>query len=179
MQWTSPSGRAILLQEGDITKVAADAIVNAANASLAGGGGVDGAIHRAGGPSIMEELNGIRAKIGRCETGSAVATAAGALPARYVFHAVGPVYRDGRHGEPDRLRSCYRTCLAMAEERGIKIISFPAISTGVYGYPIADAARIAIDEVRQHLIREDVTVERAIFVLFGRGAYDAYAAALK
>jgi O-acetyl-ADP-ribose deacetylase (regulator of RNase III) len=179
VQWTSPSGRTILLQEGDITKVAADAIVNAANSALAGGGGVDGAIHRAGGPEIMRELDAIRSQIGRCDTGSAVATGAGRLPAQYVFHAVGPVYRDGRHGEPDLLRSCYRTCLRMAEEHGVKAISFPAISTGVYGYPIGEAAAIAVAEVREHLSRADATVERVIFVLFGRGAYDIYAAALK
>jgi O-acetyl-ADP-ribose deacetylase (regulator of RNase III) len=179
MQWTSPTGRILALEEGDITRVAADAIVNAANAALAGGGGVDGAIHRAGGREIMEELDGIRERIGRCATGSAVATGAGALPARYVFHAVGPVYRDGQHGEPELLRSCYNTCLQMAEERGVKTISFPAISTGVYGYPIAEAAAIAIDEVRRHLSRADAKLERAIFVLFGRSAYKAFAAALK
>jgi O-acetyl-ADP-ribose deacetylase len=179
MRWTSPAGRTILLQEGDITKVSADAIVNAANAALAGGGGVDGAIHRAGGPEIMRELDGIRAEIGRCATGSAVATGAGRLPARYVFHAVGPVYRDGRHGEPDLLRSCYRTCLELAEKHGVKTISFPAISTGIYGYPIDEAAAIAIGEVQAHLNRDDATVERVIFVLFGRGAYNTYAAALK
>jgi len=177
MQWTSPTGGTLELQEGDITRVAADAIVNAANASLAGGGGVDGAIHRVGGPEIMRELDEIRGRIGRCATGSAVATGAGSLPARYVFHAVGPIYRDGQHGEPELLRGCYRTCLELAEERGVKTISFPAISTGVYGYPIADAARVAIAEVQQHLSRRDRMLERAIFVLFGRGAYQAYAAA--
>ena len=135
MEWMSGTGRKIVLQEGDITRVAADAIVNAANSALAGGGGVDGAIHRAGGPEIMRELDGIRRRIGRCPTGSAVATAAGRLPAKYVFHAVGPVYRDGRHGEPELLASCYRKCLEMAEERGVRTISFPAISTGVYGIP--------------------------------------------
>ena len=179
MQWTSPTGGTIVLQEGDITRVPADAIVNAANSALAGGGGVDGAIHRAGGPEIMRELDGIRAQIGRCATGSTVATAAGRLPARYVFHTVGPVYRDGRHGEPELLRSCYRTSLDLAEERKVKTISFPAISTGVYGYPIEDAAAIAVDEVKQHLSRAESSIERVIFVLFGRGAFDAYAAALR
>jgi O-acetyl-ADP-ribose deacetylase len=179
MQWTSPTGRTILLQDGDITAIAADAIVNAANAALAGGGGVDGAIHRAGGPEIMRELDAIRQRIGRCQTGSAVATGAGRLPARYIFHAVGPVYRDGQHGEPELLGSCYRTCLQMAEERGVTTISFPAISTGVYGYPLADASAIAIREVREHLNRGDVTLERAIFAVFGRGAYEVYAAALR
>ena len=113
MDWTSRTGRKIVLEEGDITRVAADAIVNAANSALAGGGGVDGAIHRAGGAEIMRELDGIREKIGHCPTGSAVATGAGRLPAKYVFHTVGPVYRDGRHGEPELLASCYRKCLEM------------------------------------------------------------------
>lgn len=111
MEWTAPTGKTLKLLVGDITRVPADAIVNAANSALAGGGGVDGAIHRAGGPFIMEELNQIRTRITRCQTGSAVATAAGALPARYVFHAVGPVYRDGNHREPELLASCYRKCL--------------------------------------------------------------------
>src|SRR5881398_3350814 len=103
MEWTTPQGRKIRLVEGDITKVPVDAIANAANSSLAGGGGVDGAIHRAGGPEIMRELDEIRTRIGRCPTGSAVATGAGKLPAKYVFHGVGPRYRDGRHGEPELL----------------------------------------------------------------------------
>src|SRR6185436_14337088 len=106
----------IELVHGDITRVPADAIVNAANSALAGGGGVDGAIHRAGGPSIMRELDTIRARIGRCPTGSAVVTGAGNLPAKFVFHAVGPVYRDGEHQEPELLASCYRKCLALADE---------------------------------------------------------------
>src|SRR5947209_18791700 len=110
---------------GDITRVAVDAIVNAANSALAGGGGVDGAIHRAGGPQIMRELDAIRDEIGRCPTGSAVPTGAGRLPARYVFHAVGPVYRDGRRGESELLASCYRTCLELAEEREIETSSSP------------------------------------------------------
>src|SRR6184192_1689999 len=110
-QWRSPAGKLLRLIEGDITRIPADAIVNAANSALAGGGGVDGAIHRAGGPEIMRELDGIRKQIGRLAAGDAVATAAGKLPARYVFHTVGPVYRDGKHGEPESLASCYRTCL--------------------------------------------------------------------
>jgi O-acetyl-ADP-ribose deacetylase len=179
MEWTSGSGRRIELREGDITRVPADAIVNAANSALAGGGGVDGAIHRAGGPEIMRELDEIRRAIGRCPTGSAVATGAGRLPAKYVFHAVGPVYRDGRHGEPDLLASCYRKCLEMAGERGVATISFPAISAGIYGYPMEDAARIALGEVKQHLERSDVSVERAVFVLYGAQAFNAYAALLK
>jgi O-acetyl-ADP-ribose deacetylase (regulator of RNase III) len=165
--------------EGDITLVPADAIVNAANSALAGGGGVDGAIHRAGGPAIMRELGGIRASAGGCPTGSAVATGAGNLPAKYVFHAVGPVYRDGRHGEPELLSACYRKCLELAEERAAMTVSFPAISTGVYGYPIEEAAGIALGEVRAHLNRPDVHLRHAIFVLFGRQAYEAYAKALE
>ena len=178
MEWTSPTGRKVVLQEGDITRVAADAIVNAANSALAGGGGVDGAIHRAGGPEIMQELDGIRAGAGGCPTGSAVATGAGRLPARYVFHAVGPIYSDGRHGEPSLLASCYRKCLEMAEERGVRVISFPAISAGVYGYPMEAAAAIAIREVKAHLSKPDAAVQEAIFVLFGKRAFDAYRAAL-
>ena len=172
MDWTSPSGRKIVLQEGDITHVPADAIVNAANSALAGGGGVDGAIHRSGGPEIMRELDGIRSQIGRCPTGSAVATGAGRLPAKFVFHAVGPVYRDGRSGEPEKLASCYRTAFQLAEERGLEIISFPAISTGVYGYPLDEAADIAVREVKAAL--EASTVRTAIFVVFGRKAYEVY-----
>jgi len=170
MDWTSSTGRKIVLQEGDITRVAVDAMANAANSALAGGGGVDGAIHRAGGPAIMRELAGI----GGCPTGSAVATGAGNLPAKYVFHAVGPVYRDGRHGEAELLAGCYRKCLELAKERAVRTISFPAISTGVYGYPLTDAAEIAIREVRRHLERPDTTVEQVIFVLFGKAAYEVY-----
>jgi O-acetyl-ADP-ribose deacetylase (regulator of RNase III) len=179
MEWISPTGRKAVLQEGDITRVAADAIVNAANSALAGGGGVDGAIHRAGGPEIMQELDGIRAITGGgCATGSAVATGAGRLPAKYVFHAVGPIYHDGRHGEPELLASCYRQCLEMAEERGARVISFPAISAGVYGYPLEEAAAIAIREVKAHLSKPDGSVQEAIFVLFGKRAFDAYREAM-
>ena len=131
----SLGGTALECIQGDITKIAADAIVNAANSQLAGGGGVDGAIHRAGGPEIMRELDSIRAQVGRCEPGKAVVTGAGRLPAKFVFHAVGPVFRGGKHGEPDLLRSCYITCLDIAAERGLETISFPSISTGVYGIP--------------------------------------------
>ena len=179
MEYLTPSGRKIVCMEGDITRIAADAIVNAANSGLMGGGGVDGAIHRAGGPQIMCELDEIRRRTGGCPTGSAVATGAGKLPAQYVFHAVGPVYRDGRHGEPELLAGCYRTALALAEERGVRTISFPAISTGVYGYPLQDAAEIAVREVKAHLARENTKVEEATFVLFGRGAYEIYARLLE
>ena len=174
MGWISSTGRKIVLMEGDITRISVDAMANAANSALAGGGGVDGAIHRAGGPAIMRELDAIRAVGGGCATGSAVATGAGSLPAKYVFHAVGPVYCDGRHGEAELLAGCYRRCLALADERTVRTISFPAISTGVYGYPQNPAAEIAIREARAHLKRPDTTVEQVIFVLFGREAYGVY-----
>ena len=160
--------------EGDITKIPADAIVNAANSALAGGGGVDGAIHRADGPSIMAELDKIRLEIGRCPAGDAVVTAAGNLPAKYVIHTVGPVYGDGTRGEPDRLACCYRTSLRLAQEHEAETVSFPSISTGVYGYPIADAAEVAIGTVVERLRQHDCTIKRVIFVLFGTPAYEAH-----
>ena len=165
--------------KGDITQVAADAIVNAANSALAGGGGVDGAIHRAGGPSIMAELDAIRPKIGRCETGQAVVTGAGRLPAQYVIHAVGPVYRDGTHGEADLLASCYRTSLKLAEEKGARSVSFPSISTGVYGYPMAEAAELAIGTVAEFLNNPGCSIEQATFVLFGSDAFQIHIAEAK
>ncbi len=168
------NGRMLRLIEGDITRVPADAIANAANSALAGGGGVDGAIHRAGGPEIMRELDEIRPRVGRVPAGHAVATGAGRLPAKYVFHAVGPVYRDGRHGEPEALASCYRTCLEMAEERGCASLSFPAISTGVYGYPQEAAARIAIAEVRRFLETRASSLREVVFVQFGQPAFHVY-----
>jgi O-acetyl-ADP-ribose deacetylase (regulator of RNase III) len=177
MTRTLLNGKRIRLLEGDITKIKADAIVNAANSALAGGGGVDGAIHRAGGPEIMQELDRIRTAAG-CPTGSAVATAAGRLPARFVFHAVGPIWRGGRNNEPELLGSCYRTCLRMADELALKTITFPSISTGAYGYPIEDAAPLAIRTVAEHLAGAS-TLEEVTFVLFGRAAYGAYEAALK
>ncbi len=171
-------GRRLKLIEGDITRIRADAIVNAANGSLAGGGGVDGAIHNAGGPSIMRELDKIRPSVGRVAAGQAVATSAGRLPAKWVFHAVGPIYRDGGKGEPEALRNCYRTCLRMAEERGARTISFPSISTGAYGYPAADAARIAVGEAVRFLREDAVGVEEILLVLFGRLAYKEHERAL-
>jgi O-acetyl-ADP-ribose deacetylase len=179
MERSFPEGGVLRLMVGDIARVPAGAIVNAANSALAGGGGVDGAIHRAGGPSIMRELDRIRAAIGRCPTGGAVATAAGALPARWVFHAVGPVYRGGRSGEAELLASCYRTCLDMAEEREIEVISFPSIATGAYGYPVREAARIALGAVARHLERTDTKVREAVFVLFDRATYAVYSEELK
>jgi O-acetyl-ADP-ribose deacetylase (regulator of RNase III) len=168
------NGKKLRLLIGDITKIRVDAIVNAANSSLAGGGGVDGAIHRAGGPVIMRELDGIRVASGGCPTGSAVVTTAGALPAQYVFHAVGPIYRDGRHGEAAQLASCYRKCLELAEERDVRTISFPAISTGAYGYPAKEAAGIALETVANHLALEQSNVREVFFVLFDQGFYQLH-----
>ena len=171
-------GRKLRLIQGDITRIAVDAIVNAANSALRGGGGVDGAIHRAGGPAIMKELDEIRRNSGSCPTGSAVATTAGALPAEWVFHAVGPIYHGGGHGEPELLRSCYETCLRLAEERGVRAISFPAISTGVYGYPMREAAEIAIKAAGEHLLAGNTGVREIVLVLAGEEAYRHHAAAL-
>lgn len=173
-RYSLSNGRVLRLIEGDITRIAADAIANAANGALAGGGGVDGAIHRAGGPEIMRELDEIRPRVGRVPAGQAVATGAGRLPAEYVFHAVGPVYRDGRHGEPEALASCYRVCLEMAEGRGCRSISFPAISTGVYGYPAEEAAQVAIGEVRRFLEQRAESLQEVIFVQFGEAAFRLY-----
>jgi O-acetyl-ADP-ribose deacetylase (regulator of RNase III) len=163
----------IRIERGDITLIPVDAIVNAANSALAGGGGVDGAIHRAGGPTLMQELDVIRKREGGCPVGSAVVTGAGKLPAKFVFHAVGPVYKDGRHGEPELLASCYRTCLKLAVEHGARTISFPAISTGVYGYPVEQAAEIAVREVSGFL-RENTPIDAVIFVVFDSAAQRAY-----
>lgn len=169
-----PNGCVLELIRGDITKIPVDAIANAANQALAGGGGVDGAIHRAGGPKIMEDLR----QYDGCPTGSAVATSAGNLPAHWVFHAVGPVYRDGRSGEPGLLASAYRSCLALAEKHGAKSLSFPSISTGIYGYPVDEAAPIALAEVARHMEAASV-LERVIFVLFDEKTLAAYESALK
>ncbi len=173
------TGRFLSVVEGDITRIAVDAMANAANGALAGGGGVDGAIHRAGGPVIMQELNQIRPRVGRLEAGQAVATSAGRLPAKWVFHAVGPVYRNGRSGEPEALANCYRTCLKMAEERGARTVSFPSISTGVYGYPMEEAAGIAVREAARFLASEAVSVEKVLLVTFGRDAFEIHAQALE
>jgi O-acetyl-ADP-ribose deacetylase len=162
------------LLKGDVTKIAVDAIVNAANSQLAGGGGVDGAIHRAGGPEIMRELDEIRAGIGSCDTGNAVVTGAGQLPAKYVFHAVGPVYRDGQHGEPALLEACYFNCLKLAAERDVKSISFPSISTGVYGYPIEEAAEIAVRTVATWLHDHTGPVRIAKLLQFSERDHQVY-----
>jgi len=162
------------LVRGDITRQAADAMVNAANSRLAGGGGVDGAIHRAGGPSILEECR----RIGGCPTGSAVATGAGELPARWVIHAVGPVYRDGRHGEADLLASAYRASLAEAERLGARSVVFPSLSTGAYRYPVDEAAAIALRTVADYAARGTSGIERVTFALWDERTLDAFRRAL-
>jgi len=163
----------IRLVEGDITTQAVDAIVNAANASLLGGGGVDGAIHRAGGPAILDECRGL----GGCETGQAKATGAGRLPARYVIHAVGPIWRGGAAGEDELLASCHRVSLALASELGCRTVAFPAISTGVYRFPVDRAARIAIAATAEELGRRP-GLEAVTFVLFDAATLGAFEAAL-
>jgi O-acetyl-ADP-ribose deacetylase (regulator of RNase III) len=159
----------IELVEGDITRQAVDAIVNAANQSLLGGGGVDGAIHRAAGPQLLQECQAL----GGCSTGEAKITAGYRLPAKFVIHAVGPVYRDGRHGEPDLLRSCYLVSLRLAEEKGCRTVACPAISCGVYGYPMAAAAHIALIAAAEWL-SEHSRPERVRFVLFGQQAHGVW-----
>lgn len=162
------------LVEGDITQQDTEAIVNAANSRLIPGGGVDGAIHRAGGPAIEAEAR----QLGGCPTGEARITTAGKLKARYVIHTVGPVYKDGLHREPELLASCYRESLKLAAAKGLKTVAFPSISTGVYGYPLADAAKVALTTVRDYLTQHP-EITRVRFVLFGRPAYEAFARVLK
>jgi O-acetyl-ADP-ribose deacetylase (regulator of RNase III) len=159
---------------GDITQQDTEAIVNAANTSLLGGGGVDGAIHRAGGPKILEECR----QLGGCPTGEARLTIGGNLQARYVIHTVGPVYRGGGPREAELLASCYRESLKLASSKGLATIAFPSISTGAYGYPMGEAARIALKTARDYLgAHPEIKLVR--FVLFGRAAYDLYEKVLK
>lgn len=167
------NGCAIEVVQGDLTRERVDAIVNAANRSLLGGGGVDGAIHRAGGPEILDQSR----KLGGCETGDAKLTTGGRLPARYVIHTVGPVYRDGRHGEPELLASCHRRSLEVARDHALKTVSFPAISCGVYGYPIEEAAGIAVGTIGG-FVAANSGFERVRFVLFSPEVYAAFEQAL-
>jgi O-acetyl-ADP-ribose deacetylase (regulator of RNase III) len=148
--------------QGDLTRQKVDAIVNAANSSLLGGGGVDGAIHRAGGPQILEECHAIRARQGGCPTGQAVITGAGNLPCRYVIHTVGPVWRGGQNGESEQLTSCYRESLRLAQQHSLRSIAFPCISTGIYGFPAELAAPIAVATARVF----ELEFEEIRFVVF-------------
>jgi O-acetyl-ADP-ribose deacetylase len=159
----------VQIQQADITTLQVDAIVNAANQSLLGGGGVDGAIHRAAGPDLLKECR----TLGGCPTGEARITKAYRLPARYVIHAVGPRYRDGNHGEPEQLAACYRNSLDLAVAHGVKTIAFPAISCGIYGYPIPEAALIAVDTVEAFLTTNQ-TVQQVIFACFGEDVLAAF-----
>jgi O-acetyl-ADP-ribose deacetylase (regulator of RNase III) len=163
----------IKLIQGDITKIETDAIVNAANSSLLGGGGVDGAIHRAGGPAILEECRQIRAKQGGCEVGQAVITTAGRLPAKYVIHTVGPVWNGGHNGEPELLANCYRNSLQLAVDNGVQTIAFPNISTGIYRFPKPEAATIALATV-QLFIANDKSLKEVCFVCFDDENYSLY-----
>jgi len=157
----------------DITKETTEAIVNAANSSLLGGGGVDGAIHHAGGPSILNECKRIVAKIGNLPAGKAVITTGGRLPAKYVIHTVGPVYRGGHQHEPETLASCYRECIRLADDHGIKSLAFPSISTGAFGYPVHEAAEIAVRAIIEAL-PPCAHVEHVRFVLFDSATREAY-----
>lgn len=168
----------LCLKRGDITKEETDAIVNAANSSLMGGGGVDGAIHRAGGPAILEACKEIVARIGYLPPGQAVITTGGNLKARYVIHTVGPIWQEGRKGEAEVLTSAYRESLQLAADHGLKSISFPSISTGAYRYPVAAAAEIALRTVCEFLQRES-SLEEVSFVLFDEGTFASYAKALQ
>jgi len=164
----------LVLVQGDITKEETDAIVNAANSGLRGGGGVDGAIHRAGGPLIMEECR----KIGYCPTGQAVVTTGGNLKAKHVIHTVGPVYKGGARGEANLLKSAYLESLKQATKKDVKSVSFPAISAGIYGYPLNEAAHIAIKTTIDYL-KENKGIELVRFVLFDKKIYDIFSEELR
>jgi O-acetyl-ADP-ribose deacetylase (regulator of RNase III) len=166
------------LVQGDITLQDTDAIANAANSGLMGGGGVDGAIHRAGGPAILEECRQIRDRQGRLPTGQAVITTGGRLKAKYVVHTVGPVWHGGQKGEPGLLSSAYFESLKLAADKGLKSISFPSISTGIYGYPVEPAAKVALATVIDFL-EQDSRLDEVVFVLYDSATYRAYEHALR
>lgn len=178
MQVIINSGTRLSLIQGDITTQTTDAIVNAANSSLMGGGGVDGAIHRAGGPAILEECRQIVSRQGRLPAGEAVVTGGGNLQAKYVIHTVGPIWRGGHSGEPQLLAGAYSESLQLAVNKGMKSLSFPSISTGAYGYPAEQAAVIALGAVIDFL-RQDGSLKEVIFVLFDSRTYRIYEEALK
>jgi O-acetyl-ADP-ribose deacetylase (regulator of RNase III) len=161
--------RWIDIVRGDITALEVDAIVNAANTTLLGGGGVDGAIHRAAGPELLAECR----TLGGCRPGEAKITRGYRLPVRFVIHTVGPIWRGGKRGEPEILANCYRNSLQLAAENGIQTIAFPAVSCGAYGYPIQEAAQIALKTTREFLANAD-KIEKVIFVLWGEEIYEAY-----
>jgi O-acetyl-ADP-ribose deacetylase (regulator of RNase III) len=173
------NGAKLTIVQGDITQQTTDAIVNAANSSLMGGGGVDGAIHRAGGPAILKDCKQIIARQGRLPTGRAVITTGGNLKAKYVIHTVGPIWRGGSQREPGLLASAYRESLKLAAENNLKSIAFPSISTGVYGYPVNEAARVAIGTVIAFLIQGTTSIKEVVFVLFDARTFTAYALALR
>lgn len=165
------------LIRGDITGQSTDAIVNAANSGLMGGGGVDGAIHRIGGPAILEQCRKIIAEIGRLDTGKAVITGGGNLPAKYVIHTVGPVWHGGHGREAEMLASAYKESLKLANTNDLKSISFPSISTGAYGYPLSEAAKVALTTV-VNFLKKQTTLEQVYFVLYDSGALQTYCDAL-
>jgi O-acetyl-ADP-ribose deacetylase (regulator of RNase III) len=169
----------VSMTQGDITKQATDAIVNAANSSLMGGGGVDGAIHRAGGPAIVEECKQIVARQGRLPTGQAVITTGGNLKARYVIHTVGPVWHGGSSNEAELLRSAYYECLKLASDNKLDSIAFPSISTGAYGYPVDEAAKTAVSTVVSFLKKQATSLKQVTFVLFDSRTYRSYCSALR
>lgn len=171
-------GRVLRLSRGDITQCRVDAIVNAANSSLMGGGGVDGAIHAAGGPEILEACKRVVHERGRLPAGDAVATPAGNLHARWVIHTVGPVWRGGSYGEAEVLARAYRSSLRVAEDLGARTVAFPSISTGAYGYPVASAARVAVAELLRFLRDEARSIVEVVMVLYDERTYRAYADAL-
>lgn len=168
----------IELIKGDITSITVDAIVNAANSSLLGGDGVDGVIHRKGGPQILEECKAIRQKQGKCKTGEAVYTSAGVLSAKYVIHTVGPIWNNGKNKEDELLSNCYSNSLILAENLNVRSIAFPNISTGVYHFPKKEASKIAFDSVKSFLETRNHHLEKIIFVCFDDENYQLYRAIL-